>query len=179
MGSALLLSVLTIMVCVALIFNQNKLQPTNQRVGSTGSIGDLSPREAEEKYGKVNQTAAHEAKEGLFRRIFCRPCNTGYSRCATQAYSQHSGYYSQQPSYSTQSYAVNRTRTVTRGYVNQDAPVAITPMDCSGGTCRPVAIPQYQPAVRVPSPAPKTPAPIQPANVDQVVDNEIRIQPSL
>jgi hypothetical protein len=109
-GSALLLCLLTFAVCVALILGRNggvvaEQEKPRPRIGQTGQIGDLSVKEIEDMYGKVNQTAALEQKDGLRDRIAARRAarqgyNTTYSRTVQWApvsapSSQRSVYYSQ------------------------------------------------------------------------------------
>ena len=55
-----------------------EIKEVQTRVGPSGSIGDMSAKEAEDVYGPVNHTASTEPKEGIRDRIALRRASRGY-----------------------------------------------------------------------------------------------------
>ena len=154
MGSALLLSVLTVMVCAALLVNSHrtlevKSDNVSPRSGGTGRIGDMSKMEIEAAYGPVNHSASNETKQGL---LFRRRCSN-YSRQAT--FSNYS-YYS-----SAACNSAPVTRATYRSCAQTFQPVAAQPLpvepwqsSCNTNSCSPatqVVAPVAQPVIQPPA----------------------------
>lgn len=141
-GSILLLCALTFTVCATILHVRNipaAVEEVKPRIGQTGRIGDLSITEIEDLYGKVNQTAAMEQKDGLRDRIAARRaarrsylCSTTTSRTAQWApvYPQSS----QRLVYYSRSYS-----NPTPAYPNATAPsnptTPATAPNCDNGSC--------------------------------------------
>ena len=133
MGSAMLLSALSLLLCGSLLLtrpsgNQYKLG----KVSSSGSISDMSPIEAEEAFGPVNQSAAMEAKHGLFGRLLARrsACQST-SSCSSQSWNQTAG---------TQRCGTSSYRQYGAESVTYSQPEVAS--NCSDGICYPEI--QYQ-----------------------------------
>ncbi len=156
-GTTLLLSVLTVLLCAALLFNQSypPVTPEEERVrprrGNTGSIGDISAKEIEAKYGPVNHSAANEVKQGLLfrRRLSCAPqasshcsqplsrsCGLSCSRCALP--SQRATRNTPMPSVIDCAPALADTNPCDTGGCSVDAPIATPPSQAPEVAVRPL-----------------------------------------
>jgi hypothetical protein len=161
LGSILLLCFLTMGLSVAMIYSSGKLDPV------ISQDGPVSAEVIEAKYGKVDQKALHEVKEGIFaniraRRQGCQPCRPCYPQ---QCYSAPPVSYYSSSSYSTQAAQGFSYQSSSVIYTTPISYPQSTPNpsgSCPGGIC---------PAPVVHSPAPPEPLVFIPGN-------PIKIQPS-
>ena len=173
LGSAMLLSALTLSVCLALLMAKPSERHHPGKSHPLGSIEGMTDTEVKEAFGAVNQTAAMEAKHGLFGRLLARRSCQSNSSCSSQSWNQTAG---------TQHCGTSSCQQYGVGYATYSQPRAVS--NCSNGHCYPLPPLQNSncangtchPAI----PQTAQPAPQAPAAVPRVTKtSELRIIPSI